>query len=118
MLDYTLLDPDLFFVARKRSRDCDDWANLWYLWGKHHGHMISQVYCRDKTKDPKAHMTCIGLWGKKYYLLDYTFSEGVDSLEEALENLRLKYNYDKDTFTVIKYKGNLNVELHKTARPE
>jgi hypothetical protein len=102
-MDFTYLDPDMFFIPREEARDCDDFAHMWQLWCEENGYIATQYYVYDWIKGHEAHMTCVAKKDGKYWLLDYTPTGPSDTIEGAWEVLIEKYNYDRDKFFFLKY---------------
>lgn len=98
--DNTIQDPNYFFQCNSGT-DCDDWAQMWYLWGKENGYHSSQILLMDK-KNPKetCHMTCILQSSKtlKYHLADYTFGVERDTFQQCIDEVMKKYRLNPSSF--------------------
>lgn len=83
-LDFTLQNPNYFFVEKEYFRDCDDFARMWYLWAKENNYQVWEICLWDKLN--KAHMITVYKDGN-YKLCDYKLKGEFESLEQAAESV-------------------------------
>ena len=85
------IDPDI-----KSGRDCDDWAMMYDLWGifnKRYSYTV--IVTTEKHPFKNAHVVTV-LYNpttKKYTLCNYTPTKIANSLEEAIDGVRLWNTY-------------------------
>ncbi len=84
LLDFTIQQPDFFFLERKSARDCDDWARMWYRWAKHRSYEAWEIGISYKIFGA-GHMICVFEKDGLYYLADYRIRGKFDSLEKAVQ---------------------------------
>lgn len=100
LLDYTIQEPDFFFLGLKHSRDCDDFAQMWYWWAKENGYSAWLVMMYDKWKLNSGHMTCIIYKEGQYHLADFHIKGKYSSFEEAMEQFK-----NRELLSYGKYKN-------------
>lgn len=89
-IDYTIQEPDYFFLDLKFGRDCSDFASMWFWWAKERKYPVWKILLYDKGRLKSGHATCVFLKDGKYYLADYSIRGKYDTLEEAMEQFRVR----------------------------
>ena len=87
-IDYSLINPNYFFIEKDYGRDCDDFARMWWLWAIHNKKTpVYEVVIVERTKITSAHViTIIKESENKYLLFDYKPVGVFSSIEECAKN--------------------------------
>lgn len=87
LLDFSPLEPDFFFLKKRSSRDCDDFAQMWYWWAEHNKYEAYIVALADNIIK-NGHTICIFKKYDSYIIADYTILDYYYSLNEAMEKYK------------------------------
>lgn len=96
LLDHTqtfehFADPD-----SKDSRDCDDFARMWFLWGVYNGYYATEYIVGDDSIPPKFHVvTVLQQYSGLYTLCDYQYYGPFQTLDECKECLCRNWSHYK-----------------------
>jgi len=94
-LDFSPKEKNFFFLERETSRDCDNWARMWFWWSKYHDYPTWEIAISDTDKPiereglritVRSHMLTVSEIEGKYYLFDYHPVGSFSSIKEALNN--------------------------------
>lgn len=97
--DFSIQEPDFFFLKKDSARDCDDFARIWYFYAKHNSNKWYgfEIWVYEKgNKVPTSHMTAVlqNVETGKFHLADYRFDPTPhDSIQEALGKIPEYYSY-------------------------
>ena len=101
LFDFSPYEPNFFFIDRKRNRDCDDYAKMWYWWAQHNEYPVWLIVLADGWK--MGHKTTVFKKDGKFYLADYYVVGSYDSLEEAMEQFRITDRYGEDSYLNLQW---------------
>jgi hypothetical protein len=63
---------------------------MWFWWAKERKYPVWKILLYDKGRLKSGHATCVFLKDGKYYLADYSIRGKYDTLEEAMEQFRVR----------------------------
>lgn len=97
-------DPETFFDEKDESRDCDDWARQWSIWGINNGYKAYEYVVWNPTNIVKTfstmHVITILEKEDKFYLMNYVPYGPFSSVEKCMEYMRYFPSYkDNMDFT-------------------
>lgn len=72
-----------FFSDKAKTRDCDDFARMWSLWGSYYGYDVKEWFVIER-RFKKAHMITTLSKDGEYWLMNYRPYGPHKSLEDAL----------------------------------
>lgn len=91
LIDYTITDPEYFWSEANISRDCDDFAYQWFLWGKHNCDEAMTIVIMDGMNIRKSHYFTVLRQGKAYRLCNYAIDAATyESIEECAKQFSLR----------------------------
>ena len=110
VVDFAYENPNVFFSELGVSRDCDDYARVYYHYGLVNNYTPQEVIITTKEHIIKdSHVVCVLEKDSKYWLCDYEVYGTFNSIEEAImavpnhwekytkENLLYEYYYGMHT---------------------
>lgn len=97
-------DPGYFFSDKAVSRDCDDFARIWSLWGVVNDFKTTEVVVLNYLNPFKtAHVVTVLEKDNKFYLANYKISGPFNTFKEAVKGVTAWDSYDLDNLIWAKY---------------
>jgi len=97
-------DPGYFFSDKAISRDCDDFARIWSLWGVVNGFKTTEVVVLNYLNPFKtAHVVTVLEKDSNFYLANYNISGPFKTFENAVKGVTAWKSYDLETLIWAKY---------------
>jgi len=93
--DYSPQEKNFYFLDRKTSRDCDNWARMWFWWCQERGYPVCEIKILETKNLRKtifsewrvpSHSLAVAKINNEYYLFDYRPAGGFYNLKMALKN--------------------------------
>lgn len=100
-LDFSPREKDFFFLKKEDSRDCDDWARMWYWYHQYHNREAYEISMLDVEKfswknlflgELPAHKVTVARTQGEWRLFDYApVEESESSINGVLKHNRVSY---------------------------
>ena len=88
-LDYTRNPDDFYDTSIVFSRDCDDFARQWSLWGLFNGYDAYEILVTNRESPFKsAHVITVLEKDAKFYLMNYEHYGQFDTIDDAINYMK------------------------------